>query len=179
MKRLPILLTLSLLPLLANAQFVQFAVLVEPEVNITNELELDFGQLNLVDSVAIGLEDARVGIFTINGLIHSLVGISIETPMYLVNQEYENCSEDWCRIYVDLSYAWSNSGILEPGRRKARPIRVENRKANFFLPFQPADAGQAQLNMLQMSLFVYGRAETRQAIPGGYVGDVNITIFYE
>lgn len=99
---------------------MQFAVLVEPEVNIQTELELDFGQLNLVDSVEIKLEDARVGIFTINGLIYSLVGVPIDTPKHLYHQDYENCDADWCRISLDLAYAWSNRGILEPGRRNAR-----------------------------------------------------------
>lgn len=167
------------LPLFAQAQFVQFSVLVEPEVNIQTELELNFGQLQLVDSVAIGLDDARVGIFTINGLIYSLVGVSIDTPQYLVHQDYKTCTEDWCRIKVDLSYAWSNSGILEPGRRNARVVPVDQYQARFFLPFQPQDAGQAQLNMLQMTIFVFGKAQAREAIPGSYTGEVNLSLFYD
>jgi hypothetical protein len=168
-----------LAPHVLNAQFVQFAVLVEPEMNIQTELELNFGQLNLVDSVEISLDDARVGIFTINGLIYSLVGVSIDTPEFLVHEEYKTCSEDWCRINIDLSYAWSNSGILEPGRRNARSVKVDKNQANFFLPFQPQDAGQEQLNMLQMTIFVFGRAQTNDAIPGQYTGDVNLTIVYD
>jgi hypothetical protein len=179
MKTRWLLLFLLMSPAYASAQFVQFAVLVEPEVNIQTELELDFGQLNLVDSVEIKLEDARVGIFTINGLIYSLVGVSIDTPKYLYHQDYENCDADWCRISLDLAYAWSNSGILEPGRRNARAVTVTNNQANFFLPFQPQDAGQEQLNMLQMTIFVFGKAQTLEAIPGQYTGEVNLTIFYD
>lgn len=174
-----LLLMIALAPHVLSAQFVQFAVLVEPEVNIQTELELNFGQLNLVDSVDISLDDARVGIFTINGLIYSLVGVSIDTPEFLVHEEYKTCSEDWCRINIDLSYAWSNSGILEPGRRNAQSVKVDKNQANFFLPFQPQDAGQEQLNMLQMTIFVFGRAQTNDAIPGQYTGDVNLTIIYD
>jgi hypothetical protein len=166
-------------PAMVSAQFVQFAVLVEPEVNIETELELNFGQLNLVDSVEISLDDARVGIFTINGLIYSLVGVSIDTPQYLVHREFKNCDADWCRIKVNLSYAWSNSGVLDVGRRNARVVAIDQYKANFFMPFQPQDAGQAQLNMLQMTIFVFGKAQTNDAIPGQYTGEVNLTIFYD
>ncbi len=174
-------LTLAVLisPYIASAQFVQFAVLVEPEVNISTEIKLDFGQLNLVDNVEIGLDDARVGIFTVNGLIYSLVGVSIDTPQYLIHEDFENCEEDWCRINVDLAYAWSNSGMLESSRRNANIVAIDQYKANFFLPFQPQDAGQAQLNMLQMTIFVYGKAETKDAIPGQYSGEVNLIIFYD
>lgn len=179
MRSLWIFLLFAIVPSVATAQFVQFALLVEPEVNIQTELELNFGQLNLVDSVEIKLEDARVGIFTINGLIYSLVGVSIDTPQYLVHEDFENCDADWCRINLNLEYAWSNSGILEPGRRNARAIRVDQNKANFFLPFQPTDAGQEQLNMLQMTIFVFGKAQTMEAIPGQYTGEVNLTIFYD
>ena len=179
MRQLWLLVAIVLTPYLSTAQFVQFAVLVEPEVNIETELELDFGQLNLVDSVEIKLDDARVGIFTINGLIYSLVGVSIDTPQYLFHEDYDSCDADWCRINLALEYAWSNSGILEPGRRNARAITLDRYKANFFLPFQPQDDGQAQLNMLQMTIFVFGKAQTADAIPGRYAGDVNLTIFYD
>ncbi len=167
------------IPWMTSAQFVQFAVQVEPEVNIEAELKLDFGQLNMSDDVEITLEDARVGIFTINGLIYSLVGVSIDTPQYLIHEEYKNCQEDWCRISVDLSYAWSNSGVLEAGRRNARAVIVDQYKANFFLPFQPQNEGQEQLNMLQMTIFVFGKVETKDAIPGQYLGEVNMIIFYD
>jgi hypothetical protein len=166
-------------PLMGFTQFVQFSLQIEPELSVETQTELDFGQLSFDESVEIGIDDARVGIFNIYGLANALVGMEIESPTYLIHTDYRNCYEEWCRIKVNLNYAYTTQGIFEEGRRNAVVIPEVGNISQIYVPLKPRETAQAGAQYAQLTLFVYGNVVTGEAIPGSYVAEVQLVILYE
>jgi hypothetical protein len=166
-------------PIVSVSQFVQFSLIVEPELTINTQTELDFGQLNFEGISEIGLDDARVGILNIYGLVNSMIGLRIITPDYLIHSEYNNCDEDWCRIDVDLMYAYTFQGIFDTGRRSVASIPNTSGNLQLYVPLRQRSTDPIGLQYAQLTLFVYGQAETRQAISGSYFGEVQLVVLYE
>lgn len=179
-KLLLLLLLLVLMsPIEGSAQFVQFSLLIEPELSVNTEAELNFGQLSFDESVSIGLNDARVGIFNIYGLVNALIGLEIESPTYLIHSEYRNCLEDWCRIQVNLNYAYTTQGIFEEGRRSAVIVPTTDQGAQFYVPLKPRNTDPTGSLYAQLTLFVFGNVSVGQALPGTYTAMVQLVVLYD
>lgn len=179
MKTGAVLLFVCLFPITGVSQFVQFALQIEPELSVDTQAELDFGQLSFDESVAIGLNDARVGIFNIYGLVNSLIGMEIDSPAYLIHTDYRNCIEDWCRIKVNLNYAYTTQGIFEEGRRSAVIIPTTEDGTQFYVPMRPKVTDPSGTQYAQLTLFVFGNVATGQALPGSYTAEVQLVVLYD
>jgi hypothetical protein len=160
-----------------NAQFIQFSMVLDSElaVNVTNELS--FGALESVDSVSVDIGDYRMGVIQVDGVTHQTVVVRIDSPQYLIHEDFPDCDSDDCRIDVSLSYVINKVNSFEAGQIEGlRPISHLNGLQVTLDGNQTGQSGETPISSVYIG--VYGQAVTRFVIPGNYIGSLTLWLDY-
>jgi hypothetical protein len=161
----------------AEAQFIQFSMVLDSELAVNVTSELSFGALEPTDSVSVGIGDYRMGVIQVDGVTNQTVIVRITSPQYLLHEDFPECDSDECRIDVNLTYVINKQNVFEPGLVQG------------LLPISQLDGLQITLDGNQTGLSgttpissiyigVYGQAITRFVIPGNYSGSLTLWLEY-
>lgn len=147
----------------------------ELAVNVTNELS--FGALESVDSVSVDIGDYRMGVIQVDGVTYQTVVIRIDSPQYLVHEDFPDCDSDECRIDVRLSYVINKVNSFEVDEVEGlRPISDLDGLQVTIDGNQTGQSGETPISSIYIG--VYGQAVTRYVIPGNYIGSLTLWLEY-
>lgn len=189
-------LSISLNALYTYAQEINFGVdYFQYSISIYQENAgtLDFGTLLTNDGlVDIDLLSPDIAVFSIEGNKFLDVRVTVFSPGYIYLNGDTNCSDDTCRIPLQVFGAYANRGVDNvnqsiimtgsPNNVTARfPIRYRGNAppgpppTPVYQGYQP-DAAQ----FLETAyLYIYGNITVGVHNVGSYSSDVNITLNYE
>lgn len=161
----------------ANAQFIQFTMLLDSELAVNVTSELSFGDLEPIDSVSVDIGDYRMGVIQVDGVTDQTVIIRIDTPQYLVHEDFPDCDSDECRINVSLSFVINKQNDFSAEQvLRLRPIRDLDGLQVTLDGNQTGQSGTTPISSVYIGVF--GQAITRFVIPGKYSGSLTLWLEY-
>ncbi|MBR9916826.1 hypothetical protein GYB29_03855 [bacterium] len=162
--------TIDLLP--AHSQFINLRLKIEPELNVSVEQSLDFG--NVVSNSGyreVQLGDVRMGVFSIRAYYTQNIQINISVPQELININPAITE----RIPLQLEASYNNSGLNNINNA----VPLTNNQG--LISIYDGDEHLATSGDVwqEMFLYVYGGIDVGNIPNGIYTAEVVVSVTYE
>jgi len=159
------------LPLLAQAQYINLQLKIEPELSATVEQDLNFGtQVTNSGRTEIQLGDVNMGVFSIKAFHTQNVYLNLNYPNSLSSANPDIDAD----IPIELNMAYNNSG--NNNANNSSPVSPNGS----FISIHEYTALESRNDVWkQMYIYVYGAIEIGNIPNGVYTGDIVLSVDYD
>lgn len=162
--------TVDLIP--ANSQFINLRLKIEPELNVTVEQSLDFG--NVVSNSGyreVRIGDVRMGVFSIRAYYTQNIQINMLVPEELININPAVTE----RIPLQLEASYNNSGVNNINNA----VHLSNNRGLISIYDGDENLSNSGDVWQEMFLYVYGGIDVGNIPNGIYTAEVVVSVTYE
>ncbi len=156
----------------ANSQFINLRLKIEPELNVTIEQSLDFGEVVTNSGYTeVELGDVRMGVFSIRAYYTQNIQISMSVPDELTNINPAITDE----IPLELEASYNNSGVNDI----SKAVPLSDNQGMILIYEGEENAPRPNDVWQEMFLYVYGGIDVGNIPTGTYTAEVVVSVTYE
>lgn len=162
----------------ATAQFLQFLILVSPEVETTIAQELTFGQITRSSEVEIPMGSINSGWFKITVINAAEVNLMVQLPETLHLEGDDNCTASDCILKSTLRFAYTTS-TEDRIPEAARLIQVPGNNARVIInAYESTSVNNPLSTYTFIFINVYGVLSVGDVLSGNYIGEALLDVTY-